>query len=169
MVLLDAGTTTGRLARHLAHREGLTVVTNGVTAIRELAGFAGIDLIVLGGRLRHPNEAILGESVLAQLRHISPDRVFLGADGLVAERGLCCPSLEQSVVKHAMLHAGGEAYVLADHSKLDQAPFSYWTPLDREYRLITDEPRVDVTYPQFAQSVILAGDPETVGGAAHHG
>ncbi|MFI5587085.1 DeoR/GlpR family DNA-binding transcription regulator [Amycolatopsis sp. NPDC051758] len=169
VVLLDAGTTTGRLARHLAHREGLTVVTNGVNAIRELAGFAGIDLIVLGGRLRHPNEAILGESVLAQLRHISPDRVFLGADGLVAERGLCCPSLEQSVVKHTMLHAGGEAYVLADHSKLGQAPFSYWAPLDREYRLITDEPKIDVTYPQFAQSVILAGTPETVGGAAHDG
>jgi hypothetical protein len=80
--------------------------------------------------------------------------------------------------------------VLADHSKLDQAPFSYWTPLDRDYRLITDEPRVDVTYPQFAQSVIPASTPvttgaspraggsatrtpepksETVGGAAHHG
>ncbi len=169
VVLLDAGTTTGRLARQLAHREGLTVVTNGVTAIRELAGFAGIDLIVLGGRLRHRDEAILGESVLAQLRHISPDRVFLGADGVVAERGLCCPSLEQSVVKHAMLHAGGQAYVLADHTKLGQAPFPYWTPLDREYRLITDAPRADVTFPQFAPSVIVAGEPETVGGAAHDG
>ena len=52
---------------------------------------------------------------------------------------------------------------------VDQAPFSYWAPLDREYRLITDEPRIDVMYPQFAQSVILAGEPETVGGAAHHG
>jgi DeoR family fructose operon transcriptional repressor len=169
VVLLDAGTITERLARHLAHRAGLTVVTNGVPAIRELAGFPGIDLIVLGGRVRHPGEAILGESVLAQLRHISPDRVFLGADGLVPGRGLCCSSLEQSVVKHSMLHAGAEAYVLADRSRLDQAPFPYWAPLDREYRLITDEPRVDVLYPQFADSVILASAAETVGGAAHHG
>lgn len=169
VVLLDAGTTTGRLARHLAHREGLTVVTNGVNAIRELAGFAGIDLIVLGGRLRHPNEAILGETVLAQLRHISPDRVFLGADGLVDDRGLCCPSLEQSVVKHAMLHAATEAYVLADHSKLGKAPFSYWAPLDRDYRLVTDEPEFDAVYPVFADSVIVADRTEIVGGAAHHG
>lgn len=170
VVLLDAGTTTGRLARLLAHREGLTVVTNGVTAIRELAGFAGIDLIVLGGRLRHPNESILGETVLAQLRHISPDRVFLGADAVVAGRGICCPSLEQSVVKHAMLHAGGEAYVLADHSKLNRAPYSYWAPLDREYRLITDGGPVDVAWP-FAESggVILATGHETVGPHAHDG
>ncbi|MEU5264082.1 DeoR/GlpR family DNA-binding transcription regulator [Amycolatopsis sp. NPDC021455] len=165
VVLLDAGPTTGRLARHLAHREGLTVVTNGVTAIRELAGFPGIDLIVLGGRLRHPGEAILGESVPAQLRHISPDRVFLGADGLVAGRGLCCPSLEQSVVKHAMLHAGGEAYVLADHSRLGQAPFPYWTPLDREFRLITDHAALDIQFAPFAESggVLLAGEPEPTG------
>lgn len=145
---------------------------------------------MLGGRLRHPSEAILGETVLGQLRHISPDRVFLGADGVVAGQGLCCPSLEQSVVKHAMPHAGAEASVLADHSKLDQAPFSHWTPLDRDHRLITDEPKIDVTYPQFAESVILAGaavttgaspgpgapppgppepQSETVGGAAHDG
>ncbi len=192
VVLLDAGTITGRLARYLAHREGLTVVTNSVTAIRELAGFPGVDLIVLGGRLRHPGEAILGESVLAQLRHVSPDRVFLGTDGLVSGRGLCCPSLEQSVVRHAMLHAGAEAYVLADHSQLGQAPFPYWTPLDREFRLVTDRTKVDIQYSPFAESggVLLAGRPhptgaspraggsatrtpepksETVGGGAHHG
>ena len=171
VVLLDAGTTTGRLARHLAHREGLTVVTNGVTAIRELAGFPGIDLIVLGGRLRHPNEAILGETVLAQLRHVSPDRVFLGTDGLVSGRGLCCPSLEQSVVKHAMLHAGAEAYVLADHSKLGQAPFPYWAPLDREFRLVTDRAAVDVHHSPFAESggVLLAGEPETTGASPRGG
>ncbi len=138
VVLLDAGTTTGRVAKHLAHREGLTVVTNGVTVIRALADFDGIDLIVLGGRLRHPNEALLGDSVLQQLRHISPDRAFLGADGVVAGRGLCCPSLEQSNVKQAMLHSAASAYVLADGSKLGHAPFPYWTPLDREYTLITD-------------------------------
>ncbi|WP_328442931.1 MULTISPECIES: DeoR/GlpR family DNA-binding transcription regulator [unclassified Amycolatopsis] len=171
VVLLDAGAVTGRLARHLAHREGLTVVTNSVTAIRELAGFPGIDLIVLGGRLRHPAEAILGETVLAQLRHVSPDRVFLGTDGMVSGKGLCCPSLEQSVVKHAMLHAGTEAYVLADQSQLGQAPFPYWAPLDREFQLVTNRTSVDVRYSPFAESggVLLAGVPETVGGGAHHG
>jgi DeoR/GlpR family transcriptional regulator of sugar metabolism len=170
VVLLDAGTTTGRLARQLAHREGLTVITNGVTAIRELAGFAGIELIVLGGRVRHPNEAILGESVLAQLRHFSPDRVFLGADGVVAGRGLCCPSPEQSVVKHEMLHAGAEAYVLADHSKLGQAPFPYWAPLDREFVLVTDTADAAAfTESGTVLTVLVAGGSEIVGGAAHDG
>lgn len=80
---------------------------------------------MLGGRLRYPNEAILGATVEQQLRHITPDRVFLGADGITAERGLCSPTLEQAQLKHAMLHSGRASYVLVDHSKLDQVPFSY--------------------------------------------
>ncbi|PXY25271.1 DeoR/GlpR transcriptional regulator [Prauserella sp. PE36] len=139
VVLLDAGTTTGRLAHHLAGRSGLTVVTNGLTVLLALADSPDIDVVVLGGRLRHPNEAILGPTVEQQLRHITPDRVFLGADGLTARRGLCAPTLEQAQLKHAMLHAGRESYVLVDHSKLDSSPFSYWAPMDREHTVIVDD------------------------------
>jgi DeoR/GlpR family transcriptional regulator of sugar metabolism len=137
IVVLDAGTTTGRLAMHIAHRE-LTVVTNGLTAILALAESRTVELIILGGRLRHPNEAIVGTTVIEQLRHISADRVFLGTDGLSPERGLCSPSLEQAHLKHAMLHSAEHAYVLADRSKLGEEPFHYWTPLDRPHRVLTN-------------------------------
>ncbi len=138
VVLLDAGTTTGRLARHLADRPGLTVVTNGLSVLLALADSPEVEVVVLGGRLRYPNEAIIGGPVEQQLKYIRPDRVFLGADGITAERGLCSPTLEQAQLKHGMLHAGRESYVLVDHSKVGHAPFSYWTPLDREHTVVVD-------------------------------
>jgi DeoR family transcriptional regulator, fructose operon transcriptional repressor len=137
IVVLDAGTTTGRLAAHLAHRR-VTVVTNGLTAILALAESRSVELIILGGRLRHPNEAIVGTTVIEQLRHISADRAFLGTDGLSPQRGLCAPSLEQAHLKHAMLHSAEHAYVLADRSKLGAEPFHYWTPLDRPHTVLTN-------------------------------
>jgi DeoR/GlpR family transcriptional regulator of sugar metabolism len=137
-ILLDAGTTTGRLAWHLRERSGLTVVVAGLNALVTLAESTGIELIVLGGRVRHPSEGITGPFAEDQLRWIGPDKVFLGTDGLTAA-GLCTPSSEQAHLKHLMLHRGREAYVLADFSKLGQAPFPYWAPLDREYSVITDE------------------------------
>lgn len=148
VVLLDAGTTTGRLARHLADRAELTVVTNGLPVLLALADSPYVEVIVLGGRLRQPNEAFLGHTAERQLRHIGPDRVFLGADGLCGERsggdsggrGLCSPSYEQAQLKYAMLHAATrEAYVLVDHSKLGHAPFAYWTPLDRSHVVVADD------------------------------
>jgi DeoR family fructose operon transcriptional repressor len=157
LVLLDAGTTTGRLARHLAGRTGLTVVTNGLTVLLALADSPEVEVVVLGGRLRYPNEAILGGSVEQQLRHISPDRVFLGADGITADRGLCAPTLEQAQLKHTMLHAGRESYVLVDHSKIDSAPFSYWSPLDREHTVMVDDGGDPAALTAFGDSLLVVG------------
>lgn len=160
IVLLDAGTTTGRVARHLTHRRGLTVVTNGLPVILAVADNPEIELIVLGGRLRHPNEAIVGTSVHEQLRNIAPDRVFLGADGLDPVRGLCCPTLEQAQLKQAMAGLGRERYVLADHSKFGLSPFSYWAALDGTGTIITDAAADEVALREFAgrdNAVVRAG------------
>ncbi|MFF8028632.1 hypothetical protein ACFZDJ_47695 [Streptomyces sp. NPDC007896] len=59
-----------------------------------------VDVIVLGGRPRYPNEALVGSTAEQQLRSIPSDVVFPDADGLVAGRGLCVPTLEQAKLKH---------------------------------------------------------------------
>lgn len=168
VVLLDAGTTTGRLARHLANRSGLTVVTNGLTVLLAFAESPDVEVVVLGGRLRYPNEAILGATVEQQLRHITPDRVFLGADGITTERGICSPTLEQAQLKHAMLHSGRESYVLVDHSKLDQAPFSYWTPLDRDHTVVVDDgdPEALKAFDSVPQCTLLVAESRASTGRA---
>ncbi|GLW66897.1 hypothetical protein Arub01_51410 [Actinomadura rubrobrunea] len=137
VVLLDAGSTTARPARRLRDRTGITVIAAGLNAIALLAEARGVELIVLGGRVRHPGEGVVGPFAEEQLRRLGPDKVFLGADGVTA-RDLCCPSPEQARLKHVLLHAGRAAYVLADHSKIGAEPFAYWAPLDRPHTPIVD-------------------------------
>jgi DeoR/GlpR family transcriptional regulator of sugar metabolism len=62
------------------------------------------------------------------------------ADGIDAERGISCPSLEQAHLKHLMLRQARLTYVLADHSKLGRTPFAFWAALDRPHTLIVDGP-----------------------------
>ncbi|MET8010031.1 DeoR/GlpR family DNA-binding transcription regulator [Streptomyces sp. NPDC005271] len=138
VVLIDAGTTTGRLARHLRSRDGLTVITNSTTALRHLADAPGVELIVLGGRVRRPNGAILGPAGEDMLRLMTPDRVFLGADGVHARDGLSCPSLEQAHNKRLMAQCGREVCVLADATKLGSSPFPYHALPQRPWTLLTD-------------------------------
>lgn len=138
VVLLDAGTTTGRLARVLRSRSGLTVITNSTIALRHLADAEGVELIVLGGRVRRPNGAILGPEGEETLRRLTPDVVFLGADGLHARDGISCPALEQAHSKELMAERGREVFVLADASKLGRSPFPYHARQTLPWTLVTD-------------------------------
>lgn len=137
-VLLDAGTTTGRLAHHLRNFPGLTVATCGLTALNELADADEIDVVVLGGRLRHVSQGLVGPITEQVLRRITAQAAFLGADGLHAERGICEADPAQTWLKELMAAQAERVYVLADSSKLGRAPFDVWAPMDRPWTLITD-------------------------------
>ncbi len=138
VVLLDAGTTVAGVAHELRDRTDVTLVTNGLSTLLELAD-AAVELVVLGGRLRRPNEALLGTRTLRELRGITPDLVFLGVDGLDPRRGINCPDHEQAALKEAMAECARDAWVLADDSKLGTGPaaFPYWAALPPGTGLLT--------------------------------
>ena len=87
-IVLDAGTTTGRLAVLPTDRR-LTVVTNGVAVAALLTGraFPQVDVHLLGGRVRAISQATVGASALSALDDIRADVAFLGTNGLHVEHG----------------------------------------------------------------------------------
>jgi DeoR/GlpR family transcriptional regulator of sugar metabolism len=123
-----------------------------------LADSPEADVVVVGGRPRYPNEAIVGSAAERRLRSITPDVVFPDADGLVTGRGLGAPTLGQAQLKRVMLYAARTAMVPADHSKLGTGPFPYWAPLDRPYTLVVDEQADPATVSPFRAdgAVLLA-------------
>lgn len=141
-VLLDAGTTVARVARRLRERPGITLVTNGLTALSEVADGVA-DILVLGGHLRRVSQGLVGPLAELGLARITADRAFLGADGLHPRYGICEAELAQTSLKEQMLDRSREVYVLADSSKVGQAPFNAWTPVRREWTLVTDDGATD--------------------------
>ena len=148
-IILDAGTTTGALAALLADRQDLRVVTNGLTTIQALAGAPGVELIALGGVLRHISLGFVGAHAERTLRRISAAKAFLGADGVVAGRGICEATDAQASLKELMVAQANEIYVLADAGKLGRAASQAWTPLEREWTLITDDGATDTQLQPF--------------------
>lgn len=137
-LILDAGTTAAALARQLHGRHDLHVITNNITALASIASDPGISLTILGGSLRRMSMGTVGPLAELTLGRMTADKVFLGADGLVAGRGLCEASQEQAALKGKMIERASGVYVLADASKLGFAGQQAWTPLDRPWTLITD-------------------------------
>lgn len=137
-IILDAGTTTAALARELRGRADLHVITNNVEAFAILAHDPAIRITLLGGALRPLSMGTLGPLTDMALARISADKVFLGADGIVASRGLCEATPEQACLKEKMMAQADTIFVLADASKLGFPVQQNWTPLTRPWTLITD-------------------------------
>ncbi|WP_138444048.1 DeoR/GlpR family DNA-binding transcription regulator [Sinomonas susongensis] len=136
--ILDAGTTVGALARCLTAREDVTVVTNGMTTARALEHADGVEVVLLGGRLRHISSGTVGPLAEAALAALTADAAFLGADGVSARRGLSEETDQQASLKRAMVQAAEQLYVLADATKLEASAGHWWTPIERPWTLITD-------------------------------
>jgi DeoR/GlpR family transcriptional regulator of sugar metabolism len=137
-IILDTGTTTGRVAHHLRDRQRLTVVTNGITALIELAQAGRVEVVLLGGTFRRMGQGFVGPLTELTLHRLSADKAFLGADGLVSARGICDASPAHTRCKELMAERSRRVYVLADSSKIGRAPYDSWAPLDHPYTLVTD-------------------------------
>ncbi len=137
-ILLTAGTTTAAMARALAGRQHLTVVTNAYLIVPILAGERGIRLIVTGGEAREQTGSLIGpvaEQAIGQLR---VDRAFLGTTAIDAEAGITNGDLDEAALQRAVIRSARAVYVLADHTKFGKVSFAHVGPLSIAEAIITD-------------------------------
>ncbi|MCW2843457.1 MAG: transcriptional regulator, DeoR family [Nocardioides sp.] len=149
-ILLDAGSTTNRLASLLPRDLRLTVVTHAVPVAARLAGNPQIELILLPGRVRTATQAAVGADTVAALAHLRADVVFLGTNGLTVDHGLSTPDRDEAATKRAMVASARRAVVLADASKIGIESTLRFAGLDEVDVLVTDEGIGDADQRAFA-------------------
>lgn len=137
-VLIDAGTTTARLAASIPRDSKLMVITNDVSVVKKLNSHRDIELHLLGGRMRPTTRATVGPRTVAALGALRVDVSFLGTNALSLEHGLSTPDPDEAAVKTAMIEAGRRVVVLADSSKLGKESMVRFGTLDRIDTLVTD-------------------------------
>lgn len=119
-VIIDAGTTTGRLAAVLPTDRELTVVVNAPPLAVALASRPNLTVIMLGGRVRGRTLATVDDLALRPLEHLFVDVAFMATNGCTPEHGLTTPDPAEAAVKRAMVRAARRAVLLADHTKFSQ-------------------------------------------------
>jgi DeoR/GlpR family transcriptional regulator of sugar metabolism len=137
-IIIDSGTTTHLLARHLDCRKDLVAITNSLPAAEELARCPDITTITLGGLLKPREMCTVGPMVTEVLARLSVDRLFLSAAGFDAARGVTDPDLREVEVKRAMMAAAREVVLVADSSKWGQVALAQVAPLSAIRTLVTD-------------------------------
>jgi len=118
IISLTPGTTTTEVARSIRHRSGITVVTNTVNVAMELSQRADLEVVVTGGSLRPTWFSLVGPFALHTLEQITVSKVFLGANGVDAERGMTCYHSDEAAANKVMVAHAKKRIAVADSSKL---------------------------------------------------
>ncbi|MDO5698601.1 MAG: DeoR/GlpR family DNA-binding transcription regulator [Dermatophilus congolensis] len=137
-VLLDAGTTTAVIARHLPAGGELTVVTNSVAIAALLEDRNDVSVFILGGRLRARTLAATGDWAIDALASVHVDIAFMGTNGISTTRGLTTPDQAEASTKAAMIASAERTVVVSDHSKFGVAHFARFARIDDIDLVITD-------------------------------
>jgi DeoR family transcriptional regulator, fructose operon transcriptional repressor len=161
-VLLDAGTTTARIAALMPTDRELVVVTNSVPIAARLAAFSSVSLQLLGGRVRGITQAAVGEQALRMLDTLRVDIAFIGTNAISARHGLSTPDSEEAAVKRAMVGCANYVVVAADSTKVGREDFVSFAPISSVDTFITDDEISDADRRALTDEgveVIAAGTP----------
>ena len=137
-VLVDAGTTTGALARLLPTDRELTIITNSVLTAASLAAVGHTRVRILGGQLRGLTQAAVGSETVEALSALRVDVALLGANGVSAAHGLSTPDPDEATVKRAMVRSARQVVALVDSTKIGQEHLVSFASLADVDLLVTD-------------------------------
>ncbi len=121
VVILDGGTTTLQMARHLPADLRATVVTHSPTIAVALVEHPHVEVILLGGRLFKHSVVAVGAATIEAISRIRADVYFMGVTGIHPTAGLSTGDLEEAHVKRALSASAAETVVLASPEKLNAA------------------------------------------------
>jgi DeoR/GlpR family transcriptional regulator of sugar metabolism len=159
VILLDSGTTSLEVARHLPADLDATVITNSPPIAVALADHPSVQVSVLGGMLAKDAHALVGAATVEALRSVRADVLVLGLCSLHPEFGITVMELEESHVKRAMMANAAEVVAVSSAEKLGSAAPYVLGPLDELTYLVTDRSAPDeqlAEYRALGVEVVLA-------------
>jgi DeoR family fructose operon transcriptional repressor len=126
------------LAKCLADRRNLTILTNDVRIAMYLERSTQITIVLIGGILRHGFSATVGPIATSTLASFNVDKAFLGSNAFSIEKGFTTPDIHQAEVKKALIASASERIVVCDSSKFGRVSFVEFASISEIDRLITD-------------------------------
>lgn len=117
-IVMSNGTSTLEVAKALAGKNRLTVVTNSIQIAREMVDNETNDIYLISGKLRKEGLGLSGASGCHYLRNFRVDKAVLSVGGISVEHGITDYHVEEADIMRTMLEIANHAIVVTDYSKL---------------------------------------------------
>ena len=137
-IMIDSGTTTLEVARHLDKFHHLHILTNAMNIATELMNYKRFDVVLLGGNVRINSHSTVGPLALSQLKNFSGYKLFLGVDSFSLDSGVSTPSLEEALLNQIMVQQAERVIAVFDSSKFNKRSFVHVADAHQLDCIITD-------------------------------
>jgi DeoR/GlpR family transcriptional regulator of sugar metabolism len=142
-LLINAGTTTLALVRHLRDHRDLTIATNSLAIPTEVSPKVIRDLYVFGGAVRLTAQATVGPVAFPVMSgggevDVRCDFALICVGAVARESGYSTSNLAEAAMMNEMMSRAAQVAVLADSTKFGRQLFAQVADLGRADWFVTD-------------------------------
>ena len=138
-VMLDDSSTSLYISKHIQNKKNLTVITNSLETIVELAGKDDWTVMSTGGKLKPESMALVGDTAQNMLRGFHVDLCIFSAKGLDRTSGITDSNEFHSSMKKVMMQSASKIILAIDSSKFDKASFVKIASLSEINMIVTEK------------------------------
>jgi Transcriptional regulators of sugar metabolism len=138
VVMLGSGGIARCIARKLAERTGVTVLTNDLEIALEVARQGGNRSVLLGGSPDPESGAVFGSLAQANVQKFFVSKFFFEADGIGEQMQITVASQEKADLVREALSCAEEKILLCEVSRFSRNAFYRLGPLSIASKVITN-------------------------------
>lgn len=137
-IFLDASTTTFYMAKELKKMKNITVISNSIRVINELANQSDVKVIAVGGLVSN-NQSFVGSTAESCIQaNYFADKMFFSSKGITEDAGILESNEQECAIKQKMMENSKWKYYLCDKTKIGRIGFTKLSPMETIDYFITD-------------------------------
>ncbi|MHC1734765.1 MAG: DeoR/GlpR family DNA-binding transcription regulator [Erysipelotrichaceae bacterium] len=136
-LFVNTSSTALLVLKYIRNKRVVIITNNGKAIFADKDPM--IQVVLTGGELREPKEAMVGEFAINNLSRVTATKSFLGCSGMTPETGITTAVLQEVAVNEMMLNrCVGPRIIVADSSKIGRDHSFVSGSIDKVTILITD-------------------------------
>lgn len=137
-IMFDSSSTALQTASFIKDKKHITVITNSVNVVVQLANSNDCQVISTGGILKKNSLSFTGHWAEKVLENYNVNLAIISCKGVDMEKGITESNQMEAEVKKQMVKTAKKTVLVVDHTKFDKVSFVKLLPFNKINTIITD-------------------------------
>ncbi len=137
-IAVDASTTALYVIKKILTRKNITLITNSIEVLLEVANRTNWNILSTGGALKEGGLSLVGYQAEKMISSFHVDIAICSCKGLDLERGITDSNEKDAQIKKALLNSASKRIIAVDSSKFDKASFVKIADINEADMIVTD-------------------------------